>query len=123
MHIIHDPAAPAAPEISFGDFLKVDIRAGTIRSCSPFPAARKPSFILTIDFGPAIGLRKSAAQVTDHYTPDDLVGRQIVAVVNFPARQIGPVMSEVLILGCADESGAVLLAGADAEVPDGARLA
>ena len=123
MHIIHDPAAPAAPEISFGDFLKVDIRAGTIRSCSPFPAARKPSFILTIDFGPAIGLRKSAAQVTDRYTPDDLVGRQIMAVVNFPARQIGPVMSEVLILGFADDSGAVLLAGADAEVPDGARLA
>ncbi|WP_332310531.1 tRNA-binding protein [Alteripontixanthobacter muriae] len=109
--------------MSFGDFLKADIRAGTVKSCSPFPAARKPSYILTIDFGPAAGIRKSAAQVTERHAPDDLVGRQVMALVNLPARQTGPIISEVLVLGFADESGAVRLAGTDVTVPDGARLA
>ena len=123
MHIDHSPDAPAADPIGFDDFLKVDIRVGTVQACSPFPEARKPSYILMIDFGAAIGVRKSSAQITGRYTPEELVGRRVVAVVNFPPRQIGPIRSEVLVLGFADKDGAIVLATTADDVPDGARLA
>ena len=122
MHLLHDSRTPAAATISFDDFLKVDIRAGTIVAAEPFPQARKPSFKLTIDFGPVIGRKRSSAQITTHYKLEDLVGRKVAAVVNFPPRQIGPFMSEVLTLGFPDEAGEVVLVGPDREVPDGARL-
>lgn len=109
-------------EITFDDFMKVDIRAGTIISAEEFPEARKPALKLQIDFGPEIGRKKSSAQITDNYSIDRLVGRQISAVVNFPPRQIGPFMSEVLVLGFAGEKGAISLISADHPVPDGARL-
>jgi len=108
--------------ISWDDFEKVDIRTGTIVAAEPFPQARKPAFKLRIDFGPEIGEKKSSAQITVHYTPDDLVGRQVMAVVNFPPRQIGPFMSEVLTLGFADANGDIVLAAVDTPVPNGARL-
>ena len=108
--------------ITFDDFLKVDVRVGTITAAEPFPEARKPAVKLTIDFGAEIGTRRSSAQITVHYTPDDLVGRQVVAVVNFPPRQIGPFMSEVLTLGVTDAAGAVVLLAPDKPVPDGSRL-
>jgi len=123
MHQSHDPDAPGAPEIAFEDFLKVDIRAGTIVEARPFPEARKPAFILLIDFGPGVGVRKSSAQITDHYGLDELPGKRVMAVVNFPPRQIGPVRSEVLVLGFADETGAIRLAAPEGDVPNGARLA
>ncbi|WP_298674971.1 tRNA-binding protein [uncultured Sphingomonas sp.] len=122
MHMKHDPAAQAADPIGFDDFLKVDIRIGTITAVDPFPEARKPAFKLTIDFGPTLGVKKSSAQITEHYTPDQLVGRQVAAVVNFPPRQIGPMMSEVLTLGFPDADGKVVLIGPSAPVPDGGRL-
>ena len=104
-------------------FLKLDIRAGTVVRAEPFAQARKPAIKLWIQFGGEIGEKKSSAQIVDRYDPDDLVGRQVLAVVNFPPRQIGPFMSEVLVLGCPDAAGAIRLAGIDGTVPDGARLA
>lgn len=108
--------------VTIDDFTRLDIRAGTVRTAAPFPEARKPAIRLAIDFGPAIGLKHSSAQLTDHYTPDGLVGRQVLAVVNLPPRRIGPFVSEVLVLGLPDESGAVRLVVADGAVPDGAPL-
>jgi len=108
--------------IEFADFFKVDIRVGRIVQAEPFPEARKPAYKLLIDFGPEIGRRRSSAQITVHYTPDGLVGRQVMAVVNFPPRQIGPVRSEVLVLGVADPDGAVILLAPDQEAPLGARM-
>lgn len=108
--------------IGFDDFLKVDIRVGRVVEASPFPEARKPAIKLMIDFGAAIGVKKSTAQITRHYRPDALVGRQVLAVVNFPPRQIGPVMSEVLTLGVPDEDGEVVLVHPDIAVPAGGRM-
>lgn len=109
-------------EITFDDFLAVDIRAGTVLRAEPFPEARKPAIKLWIDFGPEIGERKSSAQITALYTPEDLPGRQVMAVVNFPPRQIGPFMSEVLVLGVYDDAGAVVLLSPDKPVPNGGRM-
>ncbi len=122
MHMNHDAGAPAAPQIGFDQFLAVDIRVGTILSAEPFPQARKPAYILTIDFGAAIGVRRSSAQITEHYTLDELPGRQVAAVVNFPPRQIGPMMSEVLTLGFPDADGKVVLFSPTVPVPNGGRL-
>lgn len=107
---------------SIDDFLKLDIRVGTVVAAEPFPEARKPAWILRIDFGADLGVRKSSAQITDIYTPDSLIGRQVLAVVNFPPRQIGPLRSEVLVLGLPDAQGRIVLAAPDRPVPDGGRL-
>lgn len=122
MHLDHDPAAAPAPEITFDDFLTVDIRIGTILSADPFPDARKPAIKLLIDFGPGIGERRSSAQITENYAVETLPGRQVAAVVNFPPRQIGKFLSQVLTLGFADDAGAVTLFAPDKPVPNGARL-
>jgi tRNA-binding protein len=111
-----------AETIGFEDFLKVDIRVGTVVEATPFPEARKPAFKLVIDFGPEIGRKRSSAQITVHYTPETLIGRQVLGVVNFPPRQIGPFMSEVLTLGFEDAAGAIVLAEVDKPVPDGKKL-
>lgn len=111
-----------APEIKFDDFLKVDIRVGTIVEAAPYPEARKPSIKLKIDFGPTIGVKRSAAQITRYYTPETLVGRQVAAVVNFPPRQIGKFVSEVLTLGFPSDEGEVVLLAPERAVPNGGRL-
>ncbi|WP_299280977.1 tRNA-binding protein [uncultured Tateyamaria sp.] len=109
-------------EISFDDFLKVDVRVGRVVRAEPYPEARVPAIKMWVDFGPELGEKKTSAQVTVHYTPEDLVGRQVMAVVNFPPRQIGKFMSEVLVLGFPDADGAVVLATPDVDVPLGGRL-
>ena len=108
--------------IAYDDFTRVDIRVGTVREAAPLEGARKPAYRLLIDFGPEIGVKKSSAQITVHYTPESLIGRQVAAVVNFPPRQIGKFMSEVLTLGFPDADGAVVLIAPSQAVPDGGRL-
>lgn len=115
-------AENTAPQIDFDTFLKVDIRVGKIITAKEFPEARKPAYKLEIDFGSDIGIKKSSAQITRHYSLDELVGRNILAVVNFPPRQIGPFMSDVLTLGFADETGDILLASVDGKAQAGTRM-
>jgi tRNA-binding protein len=122
MHLSHDPSTTAAPTIDFERFLAVDIRVGTIVAAEVFPEARKPALKLRIDFGSGVGVKQSSAQITRHYEPQTLVGRQVAAVVNFPPRRIGPFLSEVLTLGFPDETGEVVLFSPDQTVPNGARL-
>jgi tRNA-binding protein len=122
VHLRHDPNTAAAPSINFEQFLMVDIRIGTIVAAEPYPEARKPAFKLKIDFGSGIGIKQSSAQITRHYTCERLLGRQVAAVVNFPPRQIGKFMSEVLTLGFPDHAGEVVLFAPDLKVPNGARL-
>ncbi|ETD81704.1 tRNA-binding protein [Rhodobacter capsulatus] len=109
-------------EISYDDFAKVDIRVGRIIDVQPFPEARKPAYKLWVDFGPEVGVKKSSAQVTVHYTPEELLGRQVLGVVNFPPRQIGPFRSEALVLGLPDADGAVVLIGPGQDVPLGGKM-
>ncbi len=110
------------PEIGWDDFAKVELRVGRVLSAEPFPQARKPAYVLRVDFGPAIGVRKSSAQVTAHYRPEELVGRLVVGVVNFPKKQIGPLMSECLVTGFHDADGKVALCVPDRDVPLGTKL-
>lgn len=117
-----DARSEPAPLITFDQFMSVDIRVGTIVAAEPFPEARKPAVKLRIDFGPDIGIKKSSAQITRHYTLDGLIGRQVAAVVNFPPRQIGKFMSEVLTLGFPDGDGEVVLIGPERPVPNGGRM-
>ncbi len=109
-------------EIDFDAFLAVDIRVGRVTRAEPFPEARRPAIKLWVDFGPEIGEKKSSAQITAHYAPEELIGRQVMAVVNFPPRQIGPFMSEILVLGASDADGGIVLIAPDKEVPIGARM-
>ncbi|WP_409560479.1 tRNA-binding protein [Hyphomicrobium sp. B1] len=122
MHLVHDPNAPISPAITFDQFLTVDIRVGTVVAAEPYPEAKKPALKLKIDFGAGIGIKQSSAQITRHYDCETLIGRQVAAVVNFPPRQIGKFMSEVLTLGFPDTNGEVVLFAPDIKVPNGARL-
>ena len=122
MHVVSNPTAEAGEIINFDSFLAVDIRVGKVIAAEPLKNARKPAFVLTIDFGATIGVKKSSAQITENYAVEELPGRMIAAVVNFAPRQIGSVMSEVLTLGFPDETGAVVLFAPDREVPLGSRL-
>ena len=123
MHLTDSPDSAPAEETSFDTFRQVDIRIGTIVEAAPLEGARKPSIRLLIDFGPGVGTRKSSAQITDYYVPEDLIGKQVAGVVNFPPRQIGKFMSEVLTLGFPDEKDRIVLFSPDHTVPNGARLA
>lgn len=109
-------------EITFDDFLKVDIRTGIVVDAQPYPEARKPAIKLWVDFGGELGVKKSSAQITKHYTPESVIGKQVMAVVNFPPRQIGKFMSEILVLGVPDDAGEVVLLTPDKDVPKGGRL-
>ncbi len=122
MHYTQDPATPPAPTVSFDDFMKVDIRVGTIIAADPFPEARKPAYKLTIDFGAGVGVKKSSAQITGRYTLEQLPGKRVLGIVNFPPRQVGPVRSEVLVLGLADTDDQTVLVTPELDVPNGARL-
>lgn len=122
MHLDFDPLAPALNEISFDDFLKVDMRIGEIIEVTEFPKARKPSYKLKINFGEGVGIKKSSAQITHHYSMDQLMGKKVLAVVNFPPRQIGNFMSEVLVMGFSDKDNNIVLFDLDKNVPNGARL-
>jgi tRNA-binding protein len=122
MHKLSDPGAPAAELIDFDRFLTVDIRVGTVVDVQPFPEARKPAWKLRIDFGAGIGVKRSSAQITEHYRAEDLLGTKVAAVVNFPPRHIGPFLSEALTVGFPDAEGRVVLVRPDRDVPDGARL-
>nr|WP_315526621.1 tRNA-binding protein [uncultured Achromobacter sp.] len=122
MHFTQDPSTPPADPIDFDDFMKVDIRIGTIVTAQAFPEARKPAYKLAIDFGAGVGVKKSSAQITARYALEELTGKRVMAVVNFPPRQIGPMRSEVLVLGFADDAGAIVLAVPDDQVPNGTRL-
>jgi tRNA-binding protein len=122
MHVTHDSAAAAVPTIDFDTFLRVDIRVGTIVDAQPFPQARKPAWRLWIDFGPVIGVRKSSAQIAENHPLETLLGQQVAAVVNFPPRQIGPAVSEVLTLGFPDADGKVMLVQPSQPVPNGGRM-
>lgn len=122
MHMNHKSDAPSEPQIAFADFLKVDIRVGTIIGAEVFKEAKKPAYVLKIDFGSTLGIKKSSAQITELYTCEELIGKQVAGVVNFPPRQIGPLMSEVLTLGFPSSEGYVTLFSPDQPVPNGARL-
>ena len=122
MHISHSPQPPPREPIVFEQFLAVDIRVGTVLAAEAFPEARKPALKLIIDFGPSVGRKRSSAQLVKHYRPEALIGRQVAAVVNFPPRQIGKFLSEVLTLGFPDAEGEVVLFAPDRKVPDGARM-
>lgn len=122
MHVNHSHDQEAAELISFDEFLKVDVRIGEIVCAEEFKEARKPAYILHIDFGSTLGIKKTSAQITEHYTCNELIGKKVAAVVNFPKRQIGPIQSEVLTLGFSDKDGHVVLFSPDKEVPNGSRL-
>lgn len=122
MHVTHEHESETATPINFAQFLAVDIRVGRVLGAETLRDARKPAYVLTIDFGMPVGVKKSSAQITEHYTLDELPGRLVAAVVNFPPRQIGKIMSEVLTLGFSDANGAVVLFAPDREVPLGSRL-
>lgn len=122
MHLDFDPKSPSDEKISFEDFLKVDIRLGEIVEVNDFPEARKPAYKLKINFGDGVGIKNSSAQITAHYQKEQLIGKRVLAVVNFPPRQIGKFMSEVLVLGVSDENNDIVMFSVDKNVPNGARL-
>ncbi|WP_412463136.1 tRNA-binding protein [Halobacteriovorax sp. RT-2-6] len=122
MHLDFEPSAPALTDIDFSKFLEVDMRIGEVLEIEDFPEARKPSYKLKIDFGPGVGVKKSSAQITVHYNKEELIGKKVLAVVNFPPRQIGKFMSEVLVMGFSDSNNDIVLFNLDKNVPNGARL-